>query len=52
MSPLVIGALVCISTIAVLATGIPVAFGLGLVAITFLIIFEGLGTLDVLADTF
>ncbi|MBT7956836.1 MAG: TRAP transporter large permease [Rhodospirillaceae bacterium] len=52
MSPLVIGALVCISTIAVLATGIPVAFGLGLVAITFLMIFEGPGTLDVLADTF
>tara|TARA_B100000315_G_scaffold245251_1_gene270925 strand:- start:7769 stop:9085 length:1317 start_codon:yes stop_codon:yes gene_type:complete len=52
MSPLVIGALVCVSTIAVLATGIPVAFGLGLVAMTFLIIFEGPGTLDVLADTF
>ena len=52
MDPLLIGGLVMISTIVVLATGTPVAFGLGLVAITFLIIFEGAGTLDVLADTF
>jgi len=52
MSPLTIGGLVCIATILVLATGIPVAFGLGLVAISFLIIFDGLGALDVLADTF
>jgi C4-dicarboxylate transporter DctM subunit len=52
MDPLLIGGLVMVSTIIVLATGIPVAFGLGLVAIIFLIIFEGPGTLDVLADTF
>ena len=52
MSPLIIGVLVMISTIVVLATGVPVAFGLGLVAISFLLIFEGPGTLDVLADTF
>ncbi|MFT5489619.1 MAG: C4-dicarboxylate transporter DctM subunit, partial [Alphaproteobacteria bacterium] len=52
MSPLVIGLLVVISTILVLATGIPVAFGLGLVAISFLLFFEGPGTLGVMADTF
>jgi tripartite ATP-independent transporter DctM subunit len=52
MSPLVIGMLIGITTITVLATGIPVAFGLGLTAITFLVIFEGIDSLDVLADLF
>jgi len=52
MSPLMIGVLVVIATIVVLATGIPVAFGLGLVAIGFLIVFEGFGALDVVADVF
>ncbi|MBL6932068.1 MAG: TRAP transporter large permease, partial [Rhodospirillales bacterium] len=52
MSPLAIGVLVCVSTIIVLGTGIPVAFGLGLVAISFLAIFDGIGSLDVLADLF
>jgi tripartite ATP-independent transporter DctM subunit len=52
MSPLVIGMLIGVTTIIVLATGIPVAFGLGLTAITFLVIFEGIDSLDVLADLF
>ncbi|MHA1598141.1 MAG: TRAP transporter large permease subunit, partial [Alphaproteobacteria bacterium] len=52
MSPLVIGVLISISTIAVLATGVPVAFGLGLVAIVFLSFFEGIDSLSILADTF
>ncbi|HEY9163963.1 MAG TPA: TRAP transporter large permease [Magnetovibrio sp.] len=52
MSPLWIGALIVISTIVVLATGIPVAFGLGLVAIVFLIVFDGFGALDIIADIF
>ncbi|MBL4615089.1 MAG: TRAP transporter large permease [Magnetovibrio sp.] len=52
MSPLMIGLLVVISTIGILATGIPVAFGLGLVAMTFLVIFEGFEALDVVADLF
>lgn len=51
MSPLAIGALVGVVTIAVLASGIPVAFGLGIVAIGFLVAFEGLEALDVVADT-
>jgi tripartite ATP-independent transporter DctM subunit len=52
VDPLVIGLLVVVVTIAVLATGIPVAFGLGLVAMGFLVAFEGLGALDVVAETF
>ncbi|MCP5368964.1 MAG: TRAP transporter large permease [Hyphomicrobiales bacterium] len=52
MSPLVIGLLVAVVTIAVLATGIPVAFGLGLVAVGFLVAFEGAGSLNILAETF
>src|SRR3546814_10529598 len=35
-----------------LATGIPIAFGLGLVALGFLIAVDGLGSLGVVADTF
>ena len=52
MSPLLIGVLVVISTIGILATGIPIAFGLGLVSIIFLVSFEGFDSLDILADTF
>lgn len=52
MDPLMIGILVAVITIVVLATGIPVAFGLGMVAISFLVFFEGFDSLDVLADTF
>jgi len=52
MDPLLIGVLVAVSTIVVLSTGIPVAFGLGLVAVAFLVMFDGFSALDVLADTF
>ncbi len=51
MTPLAIGALIGVVTIVVLAVGVPVAFGLGVVAIVFLVAFEGLDSLDVLADT-
>ncbi|MDX1653796.1 MAG: TRAP transporter large permease [Candidatus Competibacteraceae bacterium] len=51
MSPLEIGLLIGIVTILVLASGIPVAFGLGLVSIGFLVAFEGWGSLGVLADS-
>lgn len=50
MSPLMIGLLVIIATIVVLGTGVPVAFGLGLVAMIFLVAFEGLDSLDIVAD--
>jgi len=52
VSPLVIGGLIGVSTIVILASGIPVAFGLGIVAISFLIMFEGLDSIDILAETF
>ncbi|MPY69044.1 MAG: TRAP transporter large permease subunit [Alphaproteobacteria bacterium] len=52
MSPQVIGLLVGVVSILVLASGIPVAFGLGLVAIGFLVAFEGFASLSILADTF
>ncbi len=51
MSPLLIGALVAVTTIVVLASGIPVAFGLGIVAVAFLVAFDGLGALSILAET-
>ena len=51
MNPLVIGGLVGVATLLVLSSGIPVAFGLGLVAIVFLLVFEGVGTLSILAET-
>ncbi len=52
MSPLAEGLLILVITIAVLSSGIPVAFGLGFVAVGFLIFFRGLGSLQVVAETF
>jgi tripartite ATP-independent transporter DctM subunit len=52
MDPLIIGVLIAISTVILLGSGIPIAFGLGLVAISFLVMFEGLDSLDILADIF
>jgi tripartite ATP-independent transporter DctM subunit len=51
MNPLTIGAIISVTTIVVLASGVPVAFGLGIVAIGFLVVFEGFDSLSVLADT-
>ena len=51
MSPLLIGAIIGVVTLVVLATGIPVAFGLGIVAIGFLVLFEGIDSLSILAET-
>lgn len=51
MDPLLIGILIAISTVAILATGVPIAFGLGMVAISFLVVFDGFGSLNILADT-
>ena len=52
MSPLEIGALLGIVTVLLLATGIPIAFGLGIVAIGFLVVFEGFDSLSILGETF
>lgn len=52
MEPLTIGILAAVVVILLLATGMPVAFGLGLVSIIFLIAFEGVDSLSVIAETF
>src|SRR3546814_14804845 len=52
MSPLALGVLIGVVTIAVLATGIPIAFGLGLVALGFLIAVDGWDSLSIVADPF
>lgn len=51
MSPLEIGLVVCLATLAVLATGIPIAFGLGAVSVAFLLIFDGPRSLGFIAST-
>src|SRR3546814_13713021 len=51
MNELHLGVLICLVAIAVLATGIPIAFGLGIVSLGFLIAFEGFRSIDFLADT-
>ena len=51
MSPLALGLLIAVVLILVLLAGAPVAFSLGIVSVTFLIIFDGFGSIDVLADT-
>jgi len=52
MDPLSIGLLAAVLVIFLLATGMPVAFGLGLTSIIFLILFEGFDSLSIVADTF
>ena len=52
MSPLIIGLIIAIVLIVVLATGVPIAFGLGLVSIIFLVIFDGWDSLNVVPELF
>ncbi|RAI38172.1 hypothetical protein CH341_28370, partial [Rhodoplanes roseus] len=51
MSPAVQGVLVLVVTIAVLLTGAPVAFALGIVSVAFLVLFQGADSLSVVAET-
>ena len=51
MSPMELGIVVAIVLIIVLLSGAPVTFSLGIVAVGFLIIFEGPGSLEVVAET-
>ncbi|MEZ5726714.1 MAG: TRAP transporter large permease [Burkholderiaceae bacterium] len=51
MTPLVIGLLIFVVTTAVLATGIPIAFGLGAVALVFMIAFDGWESVHFLPET-
>src|SRR6476660_1644794 len=52
MSPTTQGLLVLLVTLAMLLSGVPVAFGLGVISIVFLIIFQGMDALRVVAETF
>lgn len=51
MSPLALGLLIAVILILILLSGMPVAFALGSVAVGFLLIFEGVHSLNVLAET-
>src|SRR6516164_4469304 len=52
MSPTTQGTIVLITTLVVLLSGAPVAFGLGAIALSFLVIFQGVDALHVAAETF
>jgi tripartite ATP-independent transporter DctM subunit len=51
MSPLLIGILVFAATLLVLATGLPIAFGLGAVALGFMVFFDGWESIHFLPET-
>ncbi len=52
MTPTTQGTIVLVVTLLVLLSGAPVAFGLGAIAISFLVIFQGTDALRVAAETF
>ncbi|HLL26753.1 MAG TPA: TRAP transporter large permease [Xanthobacteraceae bacterium] len=52
MSPAVQGTIVLVVTLIVLLSGAPVAFGLGAISIAFLLLFHGVDSLQVVAETF
>jgi tripartite ATP-independent transporter DctM subunit len=52
VTPLEIGAIVAVVTLLVLASGVPIAFGLGIVAMLFLLIFEGPAGLSFVGEVF
>src|SRR3569623_3535286 len=51
MRPSTQGSIVLIVTLAILLSGAPVAFGLGAISIVFLVIFQGVDSLHVAAET-
>ncbi len=51
MSPLAIGLLIFVVTTALLATGLPIAFGLGTVALLFMIVFDGWNSVHYVPET-
>ena len=51
MNPAAQGSIVLVVTLLMLLSGIPVAFGLGVIAIVFLIAFQGFDSLHVVAET-
>jgi tripartite ATP-independent transporter DctM subunit len=51
VSPGGAGALVLVVTLVILVSGVPVAFGIGAVSLIFIAIFQGFGSLHVVAET-
>ena len=51
MTPLTIGLLIFAATVAMLATGLPIAFGLGAVALIFMVIFDGWNSVNFVPET-
>jgi tripartite ATP-independent transporter DctM subunit len=51
MDPLILGGLAALCLILLLLSGMPVAFALGFTAILFLLIYDGIGAFEVVADT-
>ena len=51
MSALAIGLLIFVVTVAVLATGLPIAFGLGAVALLFMVVFDGWHSIHFVPET-
>jgi C4-dicarboxylate transporter, DctM subunit len=51
VSPLAIGLLIFVVTTALLATGLPIAFGLGAVALLFMVVFDGWQSVHFVAET-
>ena len=51
MSTLAIGSLIFVVTIAVLAIGLPIAFGLGAVALLFMVVFDGWNSVNFVPET-
>jgi C4-dicarboxylate transporter, DctM subunit len=52
VSPIEIGLLIALVTILLLASGMSIAFALGLAAVGFLLVFQGPASLDILAEKF
>jgi C4-dicarboxylate transporter DctM subunit len=52
MSPTTEGSIVLVVTLLMLLSGVPVAFGLGAISIIFLLVFQGFGSMHVVAETF
>ena len=52
MDPLLLGLVVGVSTVVMLFSGIPIAFGLCFISVIFLVIAEGFAILNVFAETF
>jgi len=52
MDPIIIGIIICVGLVLVLGSGIPVAFGLGIVSISALFFWEGPDSVAGIAETF